>query len=80
MIDERRWAWHRSSSRRSSTSFPIPRRPDLGAALVEQDVDAALTTAERAYVPEIGPVVATGQAGEPLADPGINPAGVAGIG
>ncbi|MFN8083631.1 MAG: ABC transporter ATP-binding protein [Dermatophilaceae bacterium] len=53
--------------------------PDIAASgtsvlLVEQDVDAALTTAERAYVLETGRVVMTGQAGELLADPRIQQA------
>ena len=39
--------------------------------LVEQDVDAALTVAERAYVMETGRVVMSGNAGELLADPRI---------
>ena len=39
--------------------------------LVEQDVDAALTVAERAYVMETGRVVMSGTAGELLADPRI---------
>ena len=53
--------------------------PDIAASgtsvlLVEQDVDAALTTAERAYVLETGRVVMSGQAGELLADPRIQQA------
>ncbi len=54
----------------------IGRLSDIAAAgtavlLVEQDVDAALTVAERAYVLETGRVVIAGQAGELLADPRI---------
>jgi len=36
--------------------------------LVEQDVDAALSVAERAYVLETGHIVLQGQAGALLAD------------
>ena len=59
----------------------IGRLPDIAAAgtailLVEQDVDAALTVAERAYVLETGHIVLSGQAsaaaGRP-ADPGELP-------
>ena len=39
--------------------------------LVEQDVDAALSVAERAYVLETGHVVLSGRAGELLADPRV---------
>jgi branched-chain amino acid transport system ATP-binding protein len=39
--------------------------------IVEQDVDAALNVAERAYVLEAGRVVLQGKAGELLADPRI---------
>jgi branched-chain amino acid transport system ATP-binding protein len=51
----------------------IERLPDIAAAgtsvlLVEQDVDAALTVAERAYVLETGRIVLSGKAGELLAD------------
>jgi branched-chain amino acid transport system ATP-binding protein len=51
----------------------IARLPDIAAAgtsilLVEQDVDAALTVAERAYVLETGRVALSGGAGELLAD------------
>jgi branched-chain amino acid transport system ATP-binding protein len=54
----------------------IARLPDIAAAgtavlLVEQDVDAALTVAERAYVLETGRVAMSGQAGELLADPRV---------
>lgn len=54
----------------------IARLPDIAAAgtavlLVEQDVDAALTVAERAFVMETGRVVMSGKAGELLADPRI---------
>ena len=49
------------------------RLPDIVAAgtsilLVEQDVDTALTVAERAYVLETGRIVLSGKAGELLAD------------
>ena len=52
------------------------RLPDIAASgtavlLVEQDVDAALTVAERAFVMETGRVVMNGKAGELLADPRI---------
>jgi branched-chain amino acid transport system ATP-binding protein len=51
----------------------IERLPDIAAAgtsvlLVEQDVDAALSVAERAYVLETGRIVLSGKAGELLAD------------
>jgi branched-chain amino acid transport system ATP-binding protein len=51
----------------------ISRLPDIAASgtavlLVEQDVDAALSVAERAYVLETGHVVLQGRAGELLAD------------
>ena len=39
--------------------------------LVEQDVDAALTIAERAYVLETGHVVLSGSAADLLADPRV---------
>lgn len=51
----------------------IARLPDIAASgtavlLVEQDVDAALSVAERAYVLETGKVAISGRAGELLAD------------
>ena len=51
----------------------LARLPDIAASgtsvlLVEQDVDAALSVAERAYVLETGHVVLSGRAGELLAD------------
>jgi len=51
----------------------IARLPDIAASgtavlLVEQDVDAALSVAERAYVLETGRVAISGRAGELLAD------------
>jgi branched-chain amino acid transport system ATP-binding protein len=51
----------------------IAKLPDIAASgtavlLVEQDVDAALSVAERGYVLEIGHVVLSGRAGELLAD------------
>lgn len=51
----------------------ISRLPDIAAGgtsilLVEQDVDAALSVAERAYVLETGRIVLEGQAGELLTD------------
>jgi branched-chain amino acid transport system ATP-binding protein len=51
----------------------IERLPDIAASgtsvlLVEQDVDAALSVAERAYVLETGHIVLSGKAGELLAD------------
>jgi branched-chain amino acid transport system ATP-binding protein len=51
----------------------VERLPDIVASgtailLVEQDVDTALTVAERAYVLETGRVVLSGKAGELLAD------------
>ncbi|HEY6934475.1 MAG TPA: ABC transporter ATP-binding protein [Marmoricola sp.] len=51
----------------------MERLPDIAATgtsvlLVEQDVDAALGVAERAYVLETGRVVLSGKAGELLAD------------
>jgi branched-chain amino acid transport system ATP-binding protein len=54
----------------------IERLPDVAAVgtsvlLVEQDVDAALSVAERAYVLETGHVVLSGKAGELLADPRV---------
>ena len=54
----------------------IERLPDIAASgtsvlLVEQDVDAALSVAERAYVLETGQVVLSGKAGELLADPRV---------
>ncbi|MEI2765093.1 MAG: ABC transporter ATP-binding protein [Dermatophilaceae bacterium] len=54
----------------------IGRLGDIAAAgtavlLVEQDVDAALTVAERAYVMETGRVVMSGEASQLLADPRI---------
>jgi len=54
----------------------IGRLADIAAAgtavlLVEQDVDAALTVAERAYVMETGRVVMSGNAGALLADPAV---------
>ncbi len=52
------------------------RLPDIVATgtsvlLVEQDVDTALTVAERAYVLETGRIVMSGKAGEMLADPRV---------
>jgi branched-chain amino acid transport system ATP-binding protein len=54
----------------------LARLPDIASSgtsilLVEQDVDAALTVAERAYVLETGHVVLSGLAGELLADPRV---------
>ena len=54
----------------------LARLPDIAAAgtavlLVEQDVDAALSVSERAYVLETGHVVLSGKAGELLADPRV---------
>jgi branched-chain amino acid transport system ATP-binding protein len=51
----------------------LARLPDIASGgtsvlLVEQDVDAALSVAERAYVLETGQVVLSGKAGELLAD------------
>lgn len=51
----------------------IQRLPEIAASgtsvlLVDQDVDAALSIAERAYVLETGHVVLSGKAGELLAD------------
>jgi branched-chain amino acid transport system ATP-binding protein len=51
----------------------LARLPDIAASgtsvlLVEQDVDAALSVAERAYVLETGHVVLSGKAGALLAD------------
>jgi branched-chain amino acid transport system ATP-binding protein len=51
----------------------LERLPDIAAAgtsvlLVEQDVDAALSVAERAYVLETGQITLAGRAGELLAD------------
>lgn len=51
----------------------IERLPDIAASgtsilLVEQDVDAALSVAERAYVLETGRIALSGKAGELLAD------------
>jgi branched-chain amino acid transport system ATP-binding protein len=50
--------------------------PDIAAGgtsvlLVEQDVDAALSVAERGYVLETGRVAFSGKAGELLADPRV---------
>ena len=52
------------------------RLPDIVAAgtsilLIEQDVDTALTVAERAYVLETGRIALSGRAGELLADPRV---------
>lgn len=54
----------------------VERLPDIVAAgtsilLVEQDVDTALTVAERAYVLETGRIAISGKSGEMLADPRI---------
>ncbi len=54
----------------------LARLPDVASSgtsilLVEQDVDAALTLAERAYVLETGHVVLSGDAAELLADPRV---------
>jgi branched-chain amino acid transport system ATP-binding protein len=51
----------------------MERLPDIAASgtsvlLVEQDVDAALGVAERAYVLETGRIALSGKAGELLAD------------
>lgn len=51
----------------------VSRLPDIAASgtavlLVEQDVDAALSVAERAYVLETGHIVLSGRSGELLAD------------
>ena len=51
----------------------IERLPEIAASgtsvlLVDQDVDAALSIAERAYVLETGHVVLSGKASELLAD------------
>jgi branched-chain amino acid transport system ATP-binding protein len=57
----------------------LQRLPDIAASgtailLVEQDVDAALTAAERAYVLENGHITMAGQAASLLADPRIRSA------
>lgn len=54
----------------------LERLPDIVAGgtailLVEQDVDAALSIAERGYVIETGRIVLSGKAGELLADPRV---------
>jgi branched-chain amino acid transport system ATP-binding protein len=54
----------------------LERLPGIAASgtsilLVEQDVDAALTIAERAYVLETGHVVLSGSAADLLADPRV---------
>ena len=54
----------------------IARLPDIASSgtailLVDQDVDAALTVAERAYVLETGHIVLSGKASELLADPRV---------
>ena len=54
----------------------VDRLPDIVASgtsilLVEQDVDTALTVAERAYVLETGHIVLSGKASELLADPRV---------
>jgi branched-chain amino acid transport system ATP-binding protein len=57
----------------------MTRLPDIAAAgtsvlLVEQDVDAALNTAEYAYVLETGRIALAGWTGELLADPRVQQA------
>jgi branched-chain amino acid transport system ATP-binding protein len=57
----------------------LERLPDIAASgtailLVEQDVDAALAAAERAYVLESGQITVGGTAGRLLADPRIRAA------
>jgi branched-chain amino acid transport system ATP-binding protein len=57
----------------------MTRLPDIAASgtavlLVEQDVDAALNTAEYAYVLETGRIALSGHTGELLADPRIQQA------
>jgi len=57
----------------------IARLPDLAAAgtsvlLVEQDVDVALTVADRAYVLETGRIVLSGSSAQLRADPGVQSA------
>ncbi len=54
----------------------ITRLPDIASSgtsilLVEQDVDAALTVAERAYVLETGHIVLSGKGSDLLADPRV---------
>ncbi len=54
----------------------IARLPDIASSgtsilLVEQDVDAALTVAERAYVLETGHIVLSGKGSDLLADPRV---------
>jgi branched-chain amino acid transport system ATP-binding protein len=54
----------------------IARLPDIASSgtsilLVEQDVDAALTVAERAYVLDTGHIVLSGPAADLLADPRV---------
>ena len=54
----------------------IARLPEIAASgtsilLVEQDVDAALTVAERAYVLDTGHIVLSGKASDLLADPRV---------
>ena len=54
----------------------IARLPDIASSgtailLVDQDVDAALTVAERAYVLETGHIVLSGKASDLLADPRV---------
>ena len=54
----------------------IARLPDIASSgtsilLVEQDIDAALTVAERAYVLETGHIVLSGNASALLADPRV---------
>jgi branched-chain amino acid transport system ATP-binding protein len=54
----------------------IARLPDIASSgtailLVDQDVDAALTVAQRAYVLETGHIVLSGKASDLLADPRV---------
>ena len=54
----------------------IARLPDIASSgtsilLVDQDIDAALTVAERAYVLETGHIVLSGNASDLLADPRV---------
>ena len=51
--------------------LPMIAEAGTSILLVEQDVDAALTVAERAYVLETGHIVLSGKAADLLADPRV---------
>ena len=75
----RRWAWHRSSSSRSSTSSNSCARTGVTVFLVEQNANQALKLADRGYVLENGRIVMQGSGHELLNDPKVRDAYLGGL-